>query len=90
MEKRNEFPRSILDQKFNEHVTNLSQVVGFKEKVQGSKINKYTKRKEDGVFAKWELVTVHVSSFIHNKPLWKIKYLKLLWLLQCIKPKPIY
>jgi integrase len=68
LEKRNGFPRSISDQKFNEHVKELCEVAGFKEKVQGSKINKETKRKEDGIYHKWELVTSHICrrSFATN------------------------
>ncbi len=68
LEKRNGFPRTISDQKFNEHVKDLCKVAGFNEKVQGSKINKDTKRKEEGVFEKWELVTSHICrrSFATN------------------------
>ncbi|WP_276974601.1 site-specific integrase [Flavobacterium filum] len=68
LEKRNGFPRAISDQKFNEHVKDLCQVAGFNEKVQGSKINKETKRKEEGVFEKWKLVTSHICrrSFATN------------------------
>lgn len=68
LEKRNGFPRSISDQKFNEHVKDLCKVAGFKEKVHGSKINKKTKRKEEGIFEKWELVTSHICrrSFATN------------------------
>lgn len=68
LEKRNGFPRTISDQKFNEHVKDLCQVAGFNLKVQGSKINKETKRKEEGVFEKWELVTSHICrrSFATN------------------------
>lgn len=68
LEKRNGFPRTISDQKFNEYVKDLCQVAGFNLKVQGSKINKETKRKEEGVFEKWELVTSHICrrSFATN------------------------
>jgi hypothetical protein len=44
--KRNGFPRTISDQKFNEHVKDLCEVAGFKDKVQGSKINKTKKEKK--------------------------------------------
>jgi hypothetical protein len=46
LEKRNGFPRTISDQKFNEHVKDLCEVAGFKDKVQGSKINKTKKEKK--------------------------------------------
>lgn len=68
LEKRNGFPRAISDQKFNEHVKEVCQEVGFKEKVHGSKINKKTKRKEEGLYHKYELVTSHICrrSFATN------------------------
>ena len=68
LEKRNGFPRAISDQKFNEHVKDVCQEVGFKEKVHGSKINKKTKRKEEGLYHKYELVTSHICrrSFATN------------------------
>ena len=68
LEKRNGFPRAISDQKFNEHVKDLCEVAGFKEKVHGSKINKKTKRKEEGLYNKYELVTSHICrrSFATN------------------------
>jgi integrase len=68
LEKRGGFPRMISDQKFNEHVKELCKVAKFKTKVQGSKINKETKRKEEGVFEKWELVSSHICrrSFATN------------------------
>ena len=68
LEKRKGFPRAISDQKFNEHVKDVCQEVGFKEKVHGSKINKKTKRKEEGLYHKYELVTSHICrrSFATN------------------------
>lgn len=46
----------------------MCQVAKFTEKVQGSKINKETKRKEEGIFEKWELVSSHICrrSFASN------------------------
>ena len=68
LEKRGGFPRIISDQKFNVHVKELCKVANFTEKVQGSKINSITKRKDKGVFEKWELVTSHICrrSFASN------------------------
>jgi integrase len=68
LEKRGGFPRAISDQKFNEHVKELCQVAKFTEKVQGSKMNKKTKRKEEGIFEKWELISSHICrrSFASN------------------------
>jgi len=68
LEKRGGFPRSISDQKFNEHVKELCRVAKFTQKVPGSKINKDTKRKEESIYPKWELVTSHICrrSFATN------------------------
>ena len=68
LEKRGGFPRAISDQKFNEHVKELCKVANFTDKVQGSKMNKETKRKEEGVFEKWELTSSHICrrSFASN------------------------
>ena len=68
LEKRNGFPRAISDQKFNEHVKELCRVAKFTALTAGSKINKDTKRKEEGIFKKWELVSSHICrrSFATN------------------------
>lgn len=68
LEKHNGLPRMISDQKFNEYVKEVCQVAGFDEMVEGSKINKETKRKEKGIFPFHELVTSHICrrSFASN------------------------
>ena len=68
LERRNGFPRAISDQKFNEHVKELCRVAKFTALTPGSKINKDTKRKEEGIFQKWELVSSHICrrSFATN------------------------
>jgi integrase len=68
LEKRAGFPRSISDQKFNVHVKELCLVAKFTELIHGSKINKETKRKEEKIYPKWELVTSHICrrSFATN------------------------
>ena len=68
LEKRGSFPRAISDQKFNEHVKEVCRDAKFKELTAGSKINKKTKRKEEGIYPKWELVTSHICrrSFASN------------------------
>lgn len=68
LEKRNGFPKAISDQKFNEYVKQLCKLIGFNELTQGSKINKETKRKEEGIFPKWELISSHICrrSFATN------------------------
>lgn len=68
LEKRGGFPRSISDQKFNVHVKELCHIAEFTEPIHGSKINKDTKRKEEKIYPKWELVTSHICrrSFATN------------------------
>jgi len=68
LEKRGGFPRRISDQKFNVYVKELCLVAKFTEPIYGSKINKDTKRKEEKIYPKWELVTSHICrrSFATN------------------------
>lgn len=68
LEKRGGFPRMISDQKFNLHVKELCKVANFTQMTEGSKMNSVTKRKEKGVFKKWELVSSHTCrrSFATN------------------------
>lgn len=68
LEKRGGFPRMISDQKFNLHVKELCKVANFTQMTEGSKMNSVTKRKEKGVFEKWELVSSHTCrrSFATN------------------------
>lgn len=63
-----EFPREITDQKFNLYIKEICEIVGFKEKTSGAKINSDTNRKEFGIFPKHELVTSHICrrSFATN------------------------
>ena len=62
------FPKSISEQKFNLYVKEVCKIVGLDEPVKGSKMNSKTKRKESGVFPKYELVTSHICrrSFATN------------------------
>jgi integrase len=68
LEKHNGFPRMISNQKFNLHIKDVCEEAGFTHKVEGSKMNKKTKRKEKGEYAFHELVTSHVCrrSFASN------------------------
>jgi integrase len=74
--KRNgELPRKISDQNFNDYIKEVSQIVGFNEKVSGSKMcllldkdnnplldkkGKKIHRKKQGIYFKYELVTSHI------------------------------
>lgn len=76
LNKRNgEFPRPITEQKFNEYIKEVTQIVGLDEKTDGAKImlvtdidgkpilnhlGKKVYRKQQGVFPKYELVTTHI------------------------------
>jgi integrase len=74
LEKRNgEFPYSISDQKYNEHIKEVCRVAGLNQIVNGSKsieteIGSKIYRKQTGTFEKWELVTSHIGrrSFASN------------------------
>ncbi|MFN5134948.1 MAG: tyrosine-type recombinase/integrase [Chitinophagaceae bacterium] len=69
LEKRGgEFPRKITDQRYNEYIKEVCKLSGIIRKIQGSKINPKTLRKETGHFPKYELVTSHIGrrSFATN------------------------
>lgn len=64
----NGLPHAISDQKYNDYIKEIAYKVGFVEVVEGAKMNPETKRKENGYFAKNELVTSHIGrrSFATN------------------------
>ncbi len=69
LEKRNwRFPDYISAQTFNLHIKDVVKEAEIKEPVSGGKMNKKTKRKDFGIFEKWELVTSHICrrSFATN------------------------
>ncbi len=69
LEKRNgDLPHSISNQKFNLYIKEICQIIGLNEPTEGAKINPKTKRKENGTFEKWELITSHTCrrSFASN------------------------
>jgi integrase len=69
LSKRNgKLPKAISDQRFNEYIKELGQLAGLTEKVPGAKVNPKTKRKEKGVYPKYELMTSHICrrSFATN------------------------
>lgn len=61
-------PRSISEQKFNVYIKEICKMVGIDEMTEGAKMNPETKRKENGVFPKYELVSSHICrrSFATN------------------------
>ncbi|WP_167616996.1 tyrosine-type recombinase/integrase [Maribellus sediminis] len=69
LEKRNwNFPERISAQKFNLHIKDVVKGAGINEPISGGKMNKKTKRKDFGIFEKWELATSHICrrSFATN------------------------
>lgn len=73
--RHGQLPRQITDQNFNDYIKDVSKVVGFNEKVLGSKMcvmldtenkplldkdGKKIHRKKQGTFFKYELVTSHI------------------------------
>ncbi len=63
-----EFPRAISTQKYNDYIKEVCRLAGLDEVVFGAKINPKTKRKEEGNYEKWQLVTSHIGrrSFATN------------------------
>ncbi|MCV6629186.1 MAG: site-specific integrase [Flavobacteriaceae bacterium] len=61
-------PYSISDQRFNLYIKEVCQMAGITEKVEGAKMNPETKRKESGIYPKFELVSSHICrrSFATN------------------------
>ena len=69
LHKRNgEFPRQTSDQRYNDYIKEVCRIAGLTYKVQGSKKNPATNRKETRIYEKWELVSSHIGrrSFASN------------------------
>jgi integrase len=64
----NDFPPPLSDPKFNEYIKEVGRIVGLTSIVNGAKMNPETKRKEEGDFPKYELITSHICrrSFATN------------------------
>lgn len=66
-----EFPKSISNQKFNDYIKKVCELVNINELVEGAKqteISKGVWRKQKGTYKKWELVSTHICrrSFATN------------------------
>lgn len=61
-------PPTISDQKFNDYIKEICKEVGITELIEGAKINPDTKRKETGIYPKYELISSHTCrrSFATN------------------------
>lgn len=69
LERHNgDFPRKISSQKFNLYIKEVCKACEIDEIMKGSKHNPKTKKKENGKFPKYELVTSHIGrrSFATN------------------------
>lgn len=68
IERNNGFPRSISHQRYNDYIKQLCRLVGITEMIEGTKMNSETRRKERGIYPKYELVTSHIGrrSFATN------------------------
>jgi integrase len=62
------FPHKISDVNFNKYIKEVCQLVGIKTPTKGAKLDNKTKRKEQGIYPKWELITSHICrrSFATN------------------------
>ena len=55
------FPRKLSSQHYNQYIKKVCEIVGLTKKINGSKINLETNRKQSGLFPKFELVTSHIG-----------------------------
>jgi integrase len=64
----NGLPRPISEQKLNLYLKEICKNVGIEDLVEGAKMNPETKRKEKGIFPKYELISTHTCrrSFASN------------------------
>ncbi|WP_294963614.1 phage integrase SAM-like domain-containing protein [uncultured Flavobacterium sp.] len=63
------FPRKIADQKYNEYIKKVCKIAKINDEITGLKFNPDTKKKEERICQKWELVSSHIGrrSFATNK-----------------------
>ena len=61
-------PTPLTDQYFNKLIKEVGKEVGFTDKMEGDLMNPKTKRKERGVYEKWQLISSHTCrrSFATN------------------------
>ena len=74
-EKKGEFPNRISDQRYNDYIKEVCRIAGIDEKIKGKKQENISKenniqkrRRVEGVYPKYELVTSHIGrrSFATN------------------------
>lgn len=66
--RHGQLPYTISEQKFNLYIKEICKKVGITEEIEGAKMNPDTKRKEVGVYPKYELISSHTCrrSFATN------------------------
>lgn len=76
-----DFPRQISDQRYNEFIKKVCELAGVLTKTKGSKLDIESKRKIQGVFSKFELVSSHIgrrsfaSNYYSKMPTSVLKYI---------------
>jgi len=68
MIRKRGMPKPIIECSFNKFIKEVCKAVGFNDDVEGMLMNPKTKRKERGVFKKWQLISSHTCrrSFATN------------------------
>ena len=68
MIRKRGMPKPISDCVFNKYIKEICRTVGFNDRVEGSLMNPQTRRKESGLFEKWQLISSHTCrrSFATN------------------------
>ncbi|OWP84997.1 hypothetical protein BWK59_02525 [Flavobacterium davisii] len=66
--RHGQLPYTISEQKFNLYIKEVCKKVGITEEIEGARMNPDTKRKETGVYPKYELISSHTCrrSFATN------------------------
>lgn len=68
MIRKRGMPKPIIECSFNKFIKEVCKAVGFNDDIEGMLMNPKTKRKERGVFKKWQLISSHTCrrSFATN------------------------
>ena len=61
-------PKAITNALFNKYIKEVCREVGFFDKIEGELMNTNTRRKERGIYEKWQLISSHTCrrSFATN------------------------
>lgn len=66
--RKGAFPTKISSQRFNEYIKDIVKLAKINQKIEGSCLDKETKRKKHGIYEKWKLASSHICrrSFASN------------------------